>query len=91
MAEGPIIHVDGTRPGDPALVDAESIAVVDMAIQHGRQQVVRGRNRVEITGKVEVDLLHGDHLRVAATGRPALDAEHRPKGRFPESHDDFLA
>ena len=31
---------------------------------------------MEIAGKVQVDVLHGHHLSVAAPGRAALDAEH---------------
>lgn len=39
---------------------------------------------VEVPGEVEVDVLHGDHLGIAASGGPALHAEHRPQGRLPQ-------
>jgi hypothetical protein len=39
-----------------------SFAVVDMVVQECRQQVVGQRDRVEIAGEVEVDVLHGHDL-----------------------------
>ena len=49
---------------------------MEVIVQHGRQQVVRGGNRVEIAGEMQVDLIHGDHLGVAAAGRTAFDSEY---------------
>ena len=86
-----IIHVDGPRPADAALVEAQGVAVMDMAVEHGGEQVVRRGNGVEIPREMKVDLLHGDDLRVAASGCPALDAEDRPEGWLPQRDDDLLA
>jgi len=41
-------------------------------VQHGRQQVVRGRDRVEVAREVQVDALGRDQLaatRAASNGR----------------------
>ena len=58
-----------------------------MVVQHGGQQVVGRADGVEIAGEVEVDVLHGHHLRVAAARRAALDAEHRAEGRLAQGDD----
>ena len=39
------------------------------------EQIVGDTNGVEVAGEVEVDVLHGHDLGVAAAGRAALDAE----------------
>ncbi len=72
-----IVHVDGALPGDAARVDAQLVALLQVIVQHRGQQRVRRRDRVEIAREVQVDVFHGHDLRVAATGRAALDAEHR--------------
>src|SRR5262245_12139951 len=40
---------------------------------------------------MQVDVLHRHHLRVAAAGRAALHAEHRPEGRLAQADDRLLA
>ena len=55
------------------------------------QQVVGRADGVEVAGEVQVDVLHGDDLRVAAAGGAALDAEHRAEGRLTQRNDDVLA
>ena len=55
----------------------QGVAVVDVVVEHGRQEVVGQLDGVEIAGEMEVDVLHGHDLGVAAAGRPALHAEAR--------------
>ena len=45
-------------------------------------EVVRGADRVDVAGQVEVEVLHRDDLAVAAAGRAALDPEHGPEARL---------
>ena len=49
------------------------------------------RDRVEVAGEVQVDVLHRHHLRVAAAGRTALDAEHRAERGLAQADDRLLA
>ena len=58
-------------------VDAERVAVVDVVVDERRRQVVGAADRVDVAGQVEVEVLHRDHLAVAAAGGAALDAEDR--------------
>ena len=62
-----------------------------MVVQHGGQEVVGSADGMEITGKVEVDVLHGHHLGVPAARRAALYPEHRPQGRFPQAEQHVFA
>jgi hypothetical protein len=40
---------------------------------------------MEIPGKMEIQLLHGNYLGIAAARSPALDAEAGSQGRLPQS------
>ena len=64
-------------------VDAQGVALLDVVVQHGGQQVVGRADGVEVAGEVEVDVLHGHYLGIAAAGGAALDAEHRDPGTAP--------
>ncbi len=59
--------------------------------KHRRQQVVGQFDGVEIAGEVEVDVLHGHDLGVAAAGRAAFHAEARPQRRLAEADAGPLA
>ena len=72
-------------------IDAQGVAVVDVVVEHGGQEVVGQLDGVEIAGEVEVDVLHGDDLGIAAAGRPALHAEARPQRRLAQADRGLLA
>ena len=75
-----------TRPQlHPPRIDAELVAVVQVVVEHGGQEVVGQLDGVDVAGEVEVDVLHRDHLGVAAAGRPALHAEARSHRRLAEA------
>ena len=77
-AQGAVVHVHHPLPADAGGIDAQRVAVMDMVVDGRRQQVVRLGNGREVAGEVQVDVFHRHHLRMAATGCPALDAENRP-------------
>ena len=86
-----VVHVDGAPPVDPQLVDLVRVAVQDRGVEHRRQQVVGGADRMDVAREVEVEVLHRHHLRQAAAGRAALDAEHRPERRLAQARHGPLA
>ena len=45
---------------------------------------------MHVPGEVKVDVLHGQHLGVAAAGRAALYAEHRAQRGLPQGDDSLL-
>ena len=91
VAELAVIHVHCALPGDLLDIDAELVALLYMVVQHGGKEVIGCADGMEVAGEVEVDVLHGNDLRVAAAGRAAFDAEDRAQGRLTERHDGLLA
>ena len=61
------------------------------ASEHRREEVVRGADRVDVAGEVEVEVLHRHDLGVAGTGRAALDPEHGPERRLAQAEDGVAA
>ena len=57
-----------------------------MIVQHRREQRVRARDRVEVAGEVEVDVLHRHDLRVPTTRGATLHAEDRPERQRTMTH-----
>ena len=91
IAQRPVVHVDDALPGDAPHVDVEDVAVVDVVVDEGREQVVRERDGAEVTGEVQVDVLHRDDLRVAAAGGPALHPEDRAERWLAQADHRVLA
>ena len=91
VAELAVIHVYAPPPGDALDVDAQGVALLDVVVQHSGQQVVGRADGVEVAGEVEVDVLHGDDLGVAAAGGAALHTEHRAEGGLPQGHQGVFA
>ena len=77
MAELTVVHVDDALPSDALDVDAERVALLDVVIQHGSEQVVGSTDGMEVAGEMKVDILHGDDLGVSTAGGTALDTEDR--------------
>ena len=46
---------------------------------------------MQVTGKVEVDILHGHHLGITAAGRAALDTEHGAKAGLTQAEHGLFA
>ena len=91
VAQLAVVHVHHALPGDLAYVDAELVAVLDVRVEQRREQVVGRTDGVEVAGEMQVDVFHGNNLGVAATGRTALDTEHRAERRLAQRHDHVLA
>ncbi len=91
VAQLAVVHVHHALPRDFAHVDAQLVAVVNVRIQKRRQQVVRRSDGMEVAREVQVDVLHGDDLGIAAARRAAFDAEHRPERRLAQRHAHVLA
>ncbi len=84
LAHGAVVEVDAAAPRDGQRIDVELVAVHEVAVDHGREQVVGRADGVDVAGEVQVEVLHREQLRVAAAGRAALDAEDRAERRLAE-------
>ncbi len=91
LAERAVVDVDAAAPRDAVRVEPELVAVHEVRLDERGEQVVRGADRVDVAGEVEVHVLHRDDLRVAAAGRAALDPEHRPERRLAQAQHRVLA
>ena len=91
VAQLTVVHVHDALPRDLAHVDAQLVALLNVVVQHGGQQVVGRADGVEIAGEVQIDVFHGHDLGVAAAGRAALDAEDGPERRLAQRHHHVLA
>ena len=85
LAQRAVIHVHHAAPEDAARIDLQGVAPIDVVVDHGSEQVVGRRDRVEVAREVEVDVLHRHDLRVAAARRPALHAEAGTERRFADA------
>ncbi len=91
VAQVAVVHIQHAPPGDAVRVDIQRVALVDVVVDHGRQQVVGRGDGVDVAGHVEVELLHRHDLAVAAAGRAALDAEGGPLRRLADGDGGGLA
>ena len=64
--------------------------LVDVVVQERSDHVVRRGDGVEVTGEVQVDLLHRKDLSVATTSSTALHTEARGQERASRSATDRL-
>ena len=76
LTERAVVHVDRTRPGDPLDVESERIPVIQVVVEHGRQQTVRAGDGVKVAREVQVDVVHRQHLRVATAGGAPFYTEY---------------
>ena len=90
-AELAVIHIHASSPCDLAGIDIKLISLIDVVVDHSCQQVVRRADGVEVACEVQVNVLHGNDLRIAAACGAALDAEDRSEGGLAERHHDLLA
>ena len=67
------------------------VAKVDVVVDRRGQQVVRGGDRVEVAGELEVDRVRRLDPARAAAGRSSLAAEDRPHRRLPQRQGHALA
>ena len=86
MAQLTVVHVDDALPGDALNVNTELIALLDVVIEHGGQQVVGSTDGMEVAGKVQVDVLHGNDLGPTAASGTALDAKDGTERRLTQGH-----
>ena len=78
----------GRAEGVEELLVVLTRLVEDADIDGRGQEIVGGRHGVDVAGQVEVEVLHGHDLGIAAAGRAALDPERRPHaGLADDGHD----
>ena len=82
LAQRPVVHVDGARPGDAAASIRRSHSPAAGGCPASPRAGSGPGDRVEVAGEVEVDVLHRRDLRVSPPRGTALDAEDRSEARL---------
>ena len=90
-AQGAFIQVHHPPPSDSTRINRQFIAMMDMVVDHRRQQIVGAGHGVDVAGEMQVDVFHRHDLGVAAACRAAFDAETGAQRRLPQGYDDFFA
>ena len=91
VAKGPVVHVHHPSPCDPTGVDSQRVALLEVVVDHRGEEVVGHPHGVDVSGEVEVDLLHGKDLGVASSRSSSLDPEAGPERGFPKAQHGTLA
>ena len=86
-----VVQVYTALPCNSSGVNVQLIALLNVVIHHGCQEVICCCDGVQIAGKVQVDILHGNHLCIAAAGSAALYAHAGPQGRLTQAGNRILA
>ena len=86
VAQLTVVHIDDALPSDALNVNTELVALLDVVIEHGGQQVVGSTDGMEVAGKVQVDVLHGNDLGPTAASGTALDAKDGTERRLTQGH-----
>ena len=91
ITQGTVIHIHNAGEDNAARVNFQRIALLHMVVNHRAQQVVCRTDGVDVTGEMQVDILHWDNLCIAAACSTALDAEYRTQGRLTQGNDGAFA
>ena len=91
VAQGTVVHIHHALPHDFLRYDIQRISLMDVVIQHCRQQVVCRSDGMEIPGKMQVDIIHRYHLGISAAGSAALNAEARSQRRLSQRGNGLLS
>src|SRR5437867_2788062 len=82
-----VVHVEAPREQDAGRIQVERVPVEEVRVHDRRDQVVRGADRVDVSREVEVDLLHGEDLGLAAARGPSFRPEDGPERRLSDRDD----
>ena len=86
-----VIHIHTSLPYYSSGVDIKGISLIDMVIKHSGKKIVCRADSVEVTGKVEVDVLHRNNLCIATACSTTLDTENGAERRLAECYKNILA
>ena len=78
MAQCAVVHIHHALPHHRARIDAYRVGfALDIIIDDRCQEVISLLNSGKVTRKVQVDILHRHHLRIATTSSPSFDTKNR--------------
>src|SRR5512147_859158 len=81
-----ITDTQGPRPHDAGRVESKRISLKQMIVEKRREEVMACRYCMCITGQMEIDIFHRNHLGMSSAGPSAFDAKHRTERRLSQGH-----
>ena len=75
-----VIHINTTTESDFFGVNSKFVALINMVIKHGTKQVICRTNRVEVTCKMKIYILHWHNLGISTACSTTLDAKNGAQG-----------
>ena len=91
VAQGPVVQVNHPAQDNLPGINAQRVAMLEVIVHHGREQVVSLGHGVHVAHEMQVDGLRRHHLRPSGARAAALDAEIGSQRRFPDAEDGALA
>ena len=85
VAQRAFVQVNDPAQDDAARVESEFVAVLEMVVHHGAEEVVGLLHGVHVADKMKIDILGGHNLRMAAAGAAAFDTEVGPERWFAQA------
>ena len=85
-----VVHIHASSPGDLSRVNVQLVALIDMVVDHCCKKVICCADRMEVTGEVQVDILHRNDLCISAACCSALYTEYRSEGRLTECYHNIF-
>ena len=54
VAQGPVVHILAALPDDSFGIDIQFIALLDVVVQHGCQEIIGRRDRMKIAREMKI-------------------------------------
>ena len=91
VAQLTVVHIDHATPQHAFRIDVQLIALIDMVVEHGGEQVIRRTDGVKVAGKVQVNVFHRQNLGIAAACRTTFNTKHRTQRRLAQGDNRVFA
>ena len=75
VAKNSVVHVHAAFPDNISRINSQCIALLNVIIQHGSQQIIRRSDRVEISGEMQIQIFHWENLCIPASCCSAFDSK----------------
>ena len=75
IAQHTVVHIKTALPDHLSWIDAQLISLLDVIVQQRCQKIVGGGDGMKISGKMKIQILHGNYLSITAACGAALDSK----------------
>ena len=90
VSQRTIVHIETPFYLHTARIDIQGVSLLNVIVKKRTEQIVGRCNRMHISGKMQVNILHRNHLSIPAARSAALYTENRTKRRLPKRQNRFF-